>query len=72
MAVRENLVDAIWGKEKPARPNEPVKALSEHFAGKIWQAKIDELRKELDKKKSAGFVVCECCLGVRLGGLQLI
>lgn len=70
MAVKENLVDAIWAKDKPARPNEPAKVLSEQFAGKAWQAKVDELRKELDKKKSAGFVVCEYKLRSR-GPFQL-
>nr|POE56588.1 putative xaa-pro aminopeptidase p [Quercus suber] len=57
VALAENLVDAVWGKDKPARPNEPVRVLSLEYAGKNFQHKIEELRKELDKKKAAGFVV---------------
>ncbi|KAJ9643056.1 hypothetical protein H2199_004578 [Coniosporium tulheliwenetii] len=57
MAVEENLVDVVWGKAKPPRPNEMVKILGTEFAGKKFEDKLEDLRKELDKKKSAGFVV---------------
>lgn len=57
VALAENLVDQVWGKEKPARPNEPVRVLGMEYAGKQFQDKIEELRKELDKKKAAAFVV---------------
>ena len=57
VGVAENLVDLVWDKEKPARPNEPAKVLGLESAGKKFQEKIDELRKELEKKKAAGFVV---------------
>lgn len=40
-------------------PSEQVKVLSNEFAGKPYQDKLEELRKELDKKKSVGFVICE-------------
>ena len=57
VAIAANLVDEVWGKAKPGRPNEPVKVLSMQYAGKSFQDKIEDLRKELDKKKAAGFVV---------------
>lgn len=57
VGVARNLVDEVWGKDKPARPNEPVKVLGQEFSGKKFQDKIEELRKELEKKKAAGFVV---------------
>lgn len=57
VAVKENLADAVWGKDKPARPNEKVKVLGHEYSGKKFQEKIEDLKKELDKKKSAGFVV---------------
>jgi Xaa-Pro aminopeptidase len=57
VAVTENLVDQVWGGERPARPNEPVKVHSQEFAGKGFEEKIEDLRKELEKKKAAGFVV---------------
>ncbi|KAK5708816.1 hypothetical protein LTR17_020359 [Elasticomyces elasticus] len=57
VAVSDNMVDWVWSKQKPARPNEPAKVLGQEYAGKRYQDKIEELRKELDKKKAAGFVV---------------
>lgn len=57
VAIAENLVDQVWSKQKPSRPNEPVKVLGLEHAGKKFQEKIEELRKDLDKKKAAGFVV---------------
>ncbi|KAI5249471.1 hypothetical protein E4T43_00850 [Aureobasidium subglaciale] len=57
VAVKENLVDSVWGSARPARPNEKTDVLTLDFAGKKFQDKIDDLRKDLDKKKSAGFVV---------------
>lgn len=56
-AVTENLVDLVWGKDKPPRPSEPVVTLAEKYAGKDIGSKLADLRKELEKKKSAAFVV---------------
>ncbi|OWP05057.1 hypothetical protein B2J93_627 [Marssonina coronariae] len=56
-AVEENLVDLVWGTDRPSLPNEPVKLLSRQFSGKDLKTKLEELRKELDKKKSSGFIV---------------
>lgn len=58
IGIEINLVDQVWGKSRPARPNEKVKVLDERFSGKKFQEKIDDLRKELEKKKSAGLIVC--------------
>lgn len=55
--VTGNLVDRVWAKDKPARPSEPVILLDERFSGKDVKTKLTELRKELEKKKSLGFVV---------------
>ena len=57
VAVQGNLVDQVWGKDKPARTNEPVQVQPMEYAGKTFQDKIEDLRKEMDKKKVAGFVV---------------
>ncbi|KAK4448596.1 peptidase M24, structural domain-containing protein [Podospora aff. communis PSN243] len=56
-AVSENLVDLVWGSERPARPSESIKLLPEKYSGKDSLSKLTDLRKELEKKKSAGFVV---------------
>lgn len=56
VGVDENLVDKIW-KDRPVRPAERVIVLSDEYAGKNFKEKLTELRKELDKKKTAGMVV---------------
>ena len=66
MGVDENLVDQVWGSSRPARPKEPVKVLGLEFTGKSFEEKLADLRKELTKKKSLGFVVCKyACRSVR-------
>lgn len=57
IAVEDNLVDKVWGADRPAKPTQAVKPLNEEFSGKSVTAKLEDLRKELDKKKSSGFVV---------------
>lgn len=57
IAVEDNLVDKVWGSDRPAKPTQPVKPLGEEFSGKSVTAKLEDLRKELDKKKSSGLVV---------------
>ncbi len=57
LAVSDNLVDEVWGDERPPRPAEEVKPLSLEYTGKPLGEKIEDLRKELEKKKSAGLVV---------------
>ena len=57
--VTANLVDAIWSQSKPDRPNEPVKVLDTKYSGKKFEEKLQDLRKELEKKKSLGFIVCK-------------
>ncbi|KAL8901228.1 MAG: hypothetical protein Q9192_000652 [Flavoplaca navasiana] len=57
LGVKANLVDLVWGNERPPRPNEKVSVLDIEFAGKKFAEKIEDLRKELDKKKSAGLIV---------------
>ena len=56
-AIEENLVDKVWGESRPSKPSEPVKVLAKQFSGKDVKAKLEELRKELEKKKSSGFIV---------------
>lgn len=59
LGVKSNLVDLVWGDHRPARPHEKVSVLDIKFAGKKFEEKIEDLRKELDKKKSAGLIVCK-------------
>lgn len=55
--VSENLIDLVWGTDKPGRPNEKIKSLDVQFAGKKFEEKLADLRKELEKKKSEGMIV---------------
>lgn len=57
VAVPTNLIDAIWATERPPQPSEAVVLLDEKFAGKDTKSKLADLRKELEKKSAAGFVV---------------
>ena len=58
VGIQSNLVDLVWGKDRPSRPQEKVRVHPVEYAGKPFQEKIAELRKELETKKKAGFVVC--------------
>lgn len=62
MGIEQNLVDLVWGEDRPSRPRELVKVHPEKYAGKTFQEKISELRKELEKQKKAGFVICTVIL----------
>jgi Xaa-Pro aminopeptidase len=50
--VKNNLVDQVWGQERPQRPSEPIFVLDEKYAGRSTASKIQELRAELKKKGS--------------------
>jgi Xaa-Pro aminopeptidase len=58
VGISQNLVDLVWGKDRPAPPREKVRVHPDKFAGKSFQEKIADLRKELENKKTAGFVIC--------------
>lgn len=57
IGVKANLVDHVWGDSRPERPKEKVRTLPLEFTGKSFEEKITDLRKELEKKKSAGLIV---------------
>lgn len=57
-AITTNLVDIVWGNERPKPPNGEVKPLPVKFSGKESSKKIEDLRKELEKKRGAGLIIC--------------
>jgi len=57
LGISVNLIDEVWGADRPNRPNNPVMVLEEKYSGKEFPLKIDAVRKELENKKSPGFVV---------------
>jgi Xaa-Pro aminopeptidase len=57
VGIEQNLVDQIWGEERPSRPREKVKVHPDNYAGKPFQEKIADIRKELKTKKRAAFII---------------
>lgn len=55
--VKDNLIDLVWGEAQPPRPCEKVRVLDLEYSGKKFEEKLEDLRKELAKRKSLGFVV---------------
>ena len=55
--IEGNLVDLVWGKERPARPSEKVIVQPDELAGEPVTNKLTKLRQELEKKRSPGFLV---------------
>lgn len=56
-AVTSNLVDVVWGSDRPPAPKGEVKPLDIKFAGQSSEDKLEALRKELEKKKGAGLII---------------
>ncbi|XP_017493520.1 PREDICTED: xaa-Pro aminopeptidase 1-like, partial [Rhagoletis zephyria] len=56
VATPANLVDAVWGSGRPARPSEPVLPLDIAFTGRRWQEKVEEVRGEM-RAKGASLLV---------------
>lgn len=57
LPLDDNLVDLVWADARPPRPREVLTVLSDKAAGKSVQSKVTELRQELDKRHSPGFLV---------------
>ncbi|KAL7748540.1 hypothetical protein RI367_005950 [Sorochytrium milnesiophthora] len=57
VALPNNLVDQVWGADRPAVPKNPLTVLDVKYSGKKYEDKISELRAELAKKKSVVGVV---------------
>lgn len=55
--MSKNLIDEVWGTARPERPNNKLIVLDGKYAGKPFAEKLEALRKEMEKKKSPGFVV---------------
>lgn len=53
VGIQQNLVDSVWGKDRPPRPSEKVRVHPNKYAGKSFQDKVADLRKELETKKKA-------------------
>ncbi|KAB0372202.1 hypothetical protein FD755_015994, partial [Muntiacus reevesi] len=53
VSITVNLVDLVWGSERPPVPNEPIYALQEAFTGSTWQEKVTGIRSQMQKHHEA-------------------
>ncbi|XP_028743206.1 xaa-Pro aminopeptidase 2 [Peromyscus leucopus] len=44
VSVTTNLVDLVWGSERPPMPSQPIYALPKEFTGSTWQEKVTAVR----------------------------
>ena len=52
IAVKNNLVDSVWGSNQPDRPNQPIKPLELKFTGKSWEDKVQDIRAVMKDRKA--------------------
>jgi Xaa-Pro aminopeptidase len=57
ISLDKNLVDIVWGQDRPARPKSKVFPLEIKYSGVTSQDKIARIREELTKKKVKAVVV---------------
>jgi Xaa-Pro aminopeptidase len=55
--VDQNLVDQVWGDERPALPEAPVAVHPPRYAGESVKSKLKRLRKELSTAKADALVI---------------
>lgn len=48
--ISTNLIDAVWGEDKPKPKNDPFIFLNQEFTGKSAKEKIEELRGDMRKR----------------------
>ncbi|XP_073655576.1 xaa-Pro aminopeptidase 2 isoform X3 [Tursiops truncatus] len=53
VSITVNLVDLLWGSERPPVPSEPIYALQEAFTGSSWQEKVSGIRSQMKKHREA-------------------
>ncbi|KAF8906752.1 Creatinase/aminopeptidase [Gymnopilus junonius] len=57
VSLSQNLVDSVWGQDRPTRPKNKVFHLDEKYSGQSHQAKVAKIWEELEKKKAKALVV---------------
>ena len=50
VGVEDNLVDIVWGSERPSRPDNPIVHLDMEFSGEPWESKIQRTREAMRNK----------------------
>jgi len=57
ISYTKNLVDPVWGSERPERPTNPIFVLDVKYAGRGHTEKLGHVRLELEKQKARALVV---------------
>eukprot|EP00079_Xenopus_tropicalis_P029097 XP_012824198.1 PREDICTED: xaa-Pro aminopeptidase 2 [Xenopus tropicalis] len=47
-SIPTNLVDLVWGNQRPSLPNETIYALKDEFVGSTWQEKVSNIRAKMN------------------------
>lgn len=58
IGIDQNLIDVVWADERPARPSNQITVQPVERAGKSFEEKVEDLRKELAAKKRSAMVIC--------------
>ncbi|XP_047391877.1 xaa-Pro aminopeptidase 2 isoform X2 [Sciurus carolinensis] len=53
VSITDNLVDLVWGSERPPAPSQPIYALQEAFTGSTWQEKVSGIRSQMQMHSEA-------------------
>lgn len=53
-----NLIDPIWGKDRPPIPTSPFRVHPIEYAGLSIEQKVDKVRKEMNEKKATLSIFC--------------
>nr|XP_058147044.1 xaa-Pro aminopeptidase 2 isoform X2 [Dasypus novemcinctus] len=53
VSITDNLVDLVWGSQRPPIPSQPIYALKEEFTGSTWQDKVSSIRSQMQKHRKA-------------------
>ncbi|XP_040261461.1 xaa-Pro aminopeptidase 2 [Bufo bufo] len=48
-SIPNNLVDAAWGGQRPALPDEEIYFIPNEFVGSTWQEKVTDIRKQMEQ-----------------------
>lgn len=57
MGIADNLVDQIWGNERPKRPENPLTVQVHKYSGKKSTDKLSDLRKFIKDNNGQGYIV---------------
>ncbi|XP_006881847.1 PREDICTED: xaa-Pro aminopeptidase 2 [Elephantulus edwardii] len=53
VSITDNLVDLVWGAERPPVPSQPIYVLRDEFTGSTWQEKVSDIRRQMQKHHKA-------------------